>query len=106
MTVVAFTFLAFYASEEAEKIFQEKDSSRIVIDEWTGFLWAMFLVFPTVPHLLGGFVLFRFFDIVKIFPANFFQKRLPGGYGVVMDDVAAGIYANISLHILIRYGNL
>lgn len=106
MTVAAFTFLAFYTSEEAEKIFQEKDSSRIVIDEWTGFLWAMFLVSPTVPHLLGGVVLFRFFDIVKIFPANFFQKRLPGGYGVVMDDVAAGIYANISLHILIRYGNL
>ncbi len=66
----------------------------------------MFLVFPTVPHLLAGFTLFRFFDIVKIFPANFFQKHLPGGYGVVMDDVAAGIYANVILHILIRYGNL
>ena len=106
MTAVGFTFLAFYTSEEAEKIFREKDSSRIVIDEWTGFLWAMFLVLPTIPHLLGGVVLFRFFDIIKIFPANFFQNRLPGGYGVVMDDVAAGIYANIVLHILIRYVNL
>jgi len=106
VTVVAFTFLAFYASQEAEKIFREKDSSRIVIDEWAGFLWAMLLVFPTLPHLLGGLVLFRFFDIVKIFPANVFQNQLPGGYGVVMDDVAAGIYANIVLHILIRYANL
>jgi len=106
VTVVAFTFLAFYTSQEAEMIFQEKDSSRIVIDEWAGFLWAMFLVLPTVPHLLVGFVLFRFFDIVKIFPANFFQNQLPGGYGVVMDDVAAGIYANVILHILIRYVNL
>jgi phosphatidylglycerophosphatase A len=106
VTVVAFTFLAFYTSNEAEKIFQEKDSSRIVIDEWNGFFCTMFLVLPTVPHLLAGFALFRFFDIVKIFPANFFQNRLPGGYGVVMDDVAAGIYANIILHILIRYVNL
>jgi len=103
---VAFTFLAFYASQEAEKIFHEKDSSRIVVDEWTGFLWAMFLVLPTVPHLLAGFALFRFFDIAKIFPANFFQNQLPGGYGVVMDDVAAGIYANVILRILIRYVNL
>ncbi len=106
MTLTAFTFLAFYASGEAEKIFEEKDPSRIVIDEWAGFLWAMFLVSPTVSHLLGGGALFRFFDIVKIFPANFFQKRLPGGLGVVMDDVAAGIYANVVLHILIRYVNL
>lgn len=106
MTVIAFTFLAFHASQEGEKIFQEKDSSRIVIDEWAGFLWAMFLVTPTVPHLLGGVALFRFFDIVKIFPANYFQNKLPGGYGVVMDDVAAGIYANLILHILIHYGNL
>jgi phosphatidylglycerophosphatase A len=106
VTLTAFTFLAFYASWEAEKIFEEKDPSRIVIDEWAGFLWAMFLVSPTVSHLLGGVALFRFFDIVKIFPANFFQKRLPGGLGVVMDDVAAGIYANVVLHILIRDVNL
>lgn len=106
VTVAAFTFLAFYSSQEAEKIFQEKDSSRIVIDEWAGFLWAMFIVSPTVPHLLAGFALFRFFDIVKVFPANIFQNQLPGGYGVVMDDVAAGIYANVILHILIRYVDL
>jgi phosphatidylglycerophosphatase A len=106
VTAVAFTFLAFYASGEAERIFQEKDSSRIVIDEWAGFLWTMFLVSPTASHLLGGVALFRFFDIVKIFPANFFQKRLSGGLGVVMDDVAAGIYANIVLHVLSRYVNL
>lgn len=106
MTLIAFTFLAFHVSEEGEKIYHEKDSSRIVIDEWAGFLWAMFLVSPTVPHVLVGVVLFRFFDIVKIFPANYFQNKLPGGYGVVMDDVAAGIYANVVLHILIGYGFL
>jgi phosphatidylglycerophosphatase A len=106
LTTVTFTFLSFFISEEAEKIFCEKDSSRIVVDEWTGFLWAMFLVMPTIPHLLGGVLLFRFFDIVKIFPANFFQNHLPGGFGVVMDDVAAGIYANVVLHVLISYVNL
>jgi phosphatidylglycerophosphatase A len=51
--------------------------------------------------VLLGFVLFRFFDIVKPFPARLCQDRLPGGYGVVLDDVVAGIYANIVLQVLI-----
>lgn len=85
-------------------IFGQHDSPRIVVDEWAGFLWTMLFIPPTLPHVVGGLVLFRFFDIVKLFPANVFQDRLPGGYGVVMDDVAAGVYANIGLHLLIRGG--
>ncbi|HNY73362.1 MAG TPA: phosphatidylglycerophosphatase A, partial [Syntrophales bacterium] len=104
LTAVAFTFLAIYAAREAEVIFGQQDSPRIVVDEWVGFLWTMLFIPPTLPHVVGGLVLFRFFDIVKLFPANVFQDRLPGGYGVVMDDVAAGVYANIGLHLLIRGG--
>jgi len=85
-------------------IFGQQDSPRIVVDEWVGFLWTMLFIPPTLPHVVGGLVLFRFFDIVKLFPANVFQDRLPGGYAVVMDDVAAGVYANIGLHLLIRGG--
>jgi phosphatidylglycerophosphatase A len=52
---------------------------------------------------VAGFVLFRIFDILKVFPANLFQDMLPGGYGIVMDDVAAGIWGNIVLLLMVRY---
>lgn len=103
LTVTAFTALAVYVSQEAEKIFQEKDAQRIVIDEIAGFLWAMFLVAPTVPHVILGFLLFRFFDIVKVFPAGYCQRLLPGGWAVVGDDVVAGIYGNLVLLSVIRW---
>ncbi len=106
LSALALTFLAVYASHEAEKIFQKKDAPQIVIDEIAGFMWAMFLVNPTARHILLGFILFRLFDILKPFPARLFQNRLPGGYGIVMDDVAAGIYANISLLILLKLFNI
>ena len=101
--VVAITFLACYVSHEAERIFGEKDPPRVVIDEIVGFLWTMFLVGPTFLHVLVGFILFRFFDILKVFPAGYFQKKLPGGFGVVMDDVVAGMYSNIALLLIIKF---
>lgn len=75
-----------------------------MIDEIAGFQWAMFLIAPTVVHVLLGFILFRFFDIVKIFPAGLYQRRLPGGWGVVGDDFVAGIYTNAVLLLLIGLG--
>lgn len=102
ITITAFSALAVLVSQEAEKLFGKKDSQCIVIDEIAGYLWSLFLVVPTVPHVLAAFVFFRFFDIVKVFPAGASQ-RLPGGYGVVADDVVAGIYANLTLGLMIRY---
>lgn len=102
LTILALTFLACYVSGEAEAIFHRKDASAIVIDEIAGFLWTMLFITPTLGHIVLGFLLFRFFDITKLFPASLCERRLPGGYGVVMDDVVAGIYANIILQILIR----
>jgi len=84
-------------------MFGEKDTSLIVIDEMVGFQWTMFLVAPTVLHVFIGFILFRLFDILKIFPASYFHRRLPGGYGVVIDDVVAGMYANIALLLIIKF---
>ncbi len=89
------TFLGVYTAGEAEKIFGRKDSPRIVIDEIAGFLWTLFLVGPTVYTVIAGFFLFRISDILKPFPARWCQDHLPGGWGVVMDDVAAGIWANL-----------
>lgn len=106
LSALALTFLAVYVSQEAEKLFQKKDAPQIVIDEIAGFMWTMFLAAPTGWHILLGFVFFRLFDIVKPFHARFFQSRLPGGYGIVLDDVAAGIYANLSLLILSKFFNI
>lgn len=95
--------LSFWSAGHAEKIFGTKDSGLIVIDEIVGFIVTMFMVPFGIKYIVAGFLLFRFFDITKIYPANAMEK-LGGGPGVVMDDVVAGIYANISLWALIYVG--
>ena len=89
-----------WLSDKSEEIFQKKDCSFIVIDELVGFLITMFLIPLDWIFLTMGFFFFRFFDIVKPPPANFFNNRKKGGLDVVMDDVIAGIYANLALHIV------
>ncbi len=101
LSIVAFSFFAVYVAQEAEKIFQKEDAPQIVIDEIAGLQFTLFLVTPTVWHLFWGFVLFRLFDIIKPFPARHCHQRLSGGYGVVGDDVVAGVHGNISLLLLI-----
>lgn len=106
ITIAALTCLAWYLAEEAEKLFGRKDAPCIVIDEIAGLQWTLFLVVPTLLHTVLGFVLFRLFDVLKPFPARLFQERLPGGYGVVADDLAAAVYAAAVLHALMRFGVL
>ena len=69
------------------------DPSEIVIDEVAG-QWLVLAVVPADPLLYGmGFLLFRFFDIVKPWPVNLFDRHVKGGLGVMLDDIAAAIYA-------------
>ncbi|HEX7539514.1 MAG TPA: phosphatidylglycerophosphatase A [Syntrophales bacterium] len=105
VSVSVLTLLAVYASGEAERIFDMKDSPRIVIDEIVGLLWSLAFVGPTIGRIVLAFFLFRFFDIVKPPPARWCQDRLPGGWGVVMDDVAAGIWANAVLQVVLIFFN-
>lgn len=84
----------------AEKLFGTKDCRRIVLDEMVSVPIALFLI-PLRPHfIIAAFVLNRLADIVKPPPANQFQ-RLPGGWGIVLDDVIAGIYANLAMQALV-----
>jgi phosphatidylglycerophosphatase A len=106
ISLIVITCLACHVSHEAERIFNEKDPACVVLDEMVGFLWAMFLVKPTLLRVVWGYILFRFFDVGKFFPANYFQNKLKGGYAVVMDDVVAGIYSNIVLLLMIRFWEL
>jgi phosphatidylglycerophosphatase A len=100
ITLIAFFFLSVWVSENAEIFFGKKDDPRIVIDEMMGFLITMLWLPKTIFSVITGFFLFRFFDILKPFPIRRLEKRLKGGWGVVLDDVMAGVYANIILHLI------
>ena len=102
LTLLAFFFLSVWLSDNGERTFGKKDDRRIVIDEIIGFLMTMLWVEGTALTIALGFGLFRLFDILKPFPIRRAEKRFKGGWGVVLDDVMAGIYANISLHIIVR----
>lgn len=77
---------------------QGDDAPSIVWDEIVGFLVAMFMVPTGWGWLVAGFVLFRFFDIVKPFPIGMADRRLHGGFGTMLDDVLAGFYSLLLLH--------
>lgn len=105
LIVIFLLVLAVYIAERAEQVYREKDDQRIVIDEIAGFQVTMLAVAITGLHLLVGFVLFRIFDIWKPFPIRDLQK-MPGGLGIVLDDVAAGIYAGVLMLLLVFFGVL
>jgi len=98
--VLGIAWIACWAAGEAEHIFKEQDSQRIVMDEAVGFFVTMTAVPPQWPYILVGFLLFRCFDILKPPPIRLIERKVPGGYGVVLDDVLAGIYAHIALRLL------
>ncbi len=87
-----------WAAEEAEKLLGKKDAPSIVIDEIAGYLVSMLMIPSGWGFIAGGFVLFRLFDIVKPWPLDGLQD-LNGGWGVMLDDIGAGIYTNIILQI-------
>ena len=78
------------------------DDNKIVLDEFLGYFIAVIFLPKTVLIVVFAFILFRFFDILKPEPVNVLQK-LPAGWGVIADDLMAGVYTNISLQILIRF---
>jgi phosphatidylglycerophosphatase A len=87
------------ASRTAEILIGEKDSGHIVIDEFAGFLVSAFYIPHSYGYLIAAFLLFRIFDILKPFPIRRLEKNLKGGFGIVADDIAAGLYANIILQV-------
>lgn len=77
----------------------QSDPGEIVIDEVAGQWLALIFVAPHNPwHVFLAFLLFRFFDVIKLWPANWAQEHLPGGWGVMMDDIVAGLYAATLLY--------
>ncbi len=80
----------------------KKDHPSIVIDEIVGFLVTMLFIPITWQNLAMGFLIFRFMDIVKPPPINWIDRKFSGSYGIVGDDIAAGIYANLLLQVILQ----
>ena len=98
LLVILITALGIIASSTAEKILNEKDSSHIVIDEFAGYALSVLLLPHTLSSLAMSFLLFRVFDILKPPPIRWMEKTIPGGFGVMADDLVAGVYTNLVMH--------
>ena len=103
LVITGSILLGVFLAGRAEKFWGKKDPSQIVIDEIVGFMTAIFGVAFSWSMALVGFFLFRAMDILKPFPIRKIDQQLPGGWGIVLDDVVAGIYCQIILRILVYY---
>jgi len=101
LLVIAFAVVGTIASHHAEKTLNQKDSGHIVIDEFAGYTLSVLSLPATVPYLTAGFLLFRFFDILKPPPIRWIERTFPGGIGVMSDDLMAGVYTNALLQLWI-----
>ena len=103
LTLIAFVAFATWLCQIGEAIFAGKDCPKIVIDEIAGFLVANFDSPAGLKPVLLAFLLFRFFDIIKPFPAGR-AERISGGVGVILDDLIAGFYAFFVLRLFLSWG--
>jgi phosphatidylglycerophosphatase A len=100
VSIAAFVALSIWAAGAAERSFGEKDASRIVIDEFAGYLIAVAFLPKTLLVYVTAFLVFRVIDVLKPFPAGRLES-IPGGAGIVLDDLVAGLYANILVRIML-----
>lgn len=100
LVVVVLLPLGILAAELYEQKNGVHDHSEVVIDEVAGILITMTWLPMTWQAVVAGFLLFRLLDIWKPFPIGLLDKKIPGGVGVMADDVVAGILANLILQII------
>ncbi|MDR0306262.1 MAG: phosphatidylglycerophosphatase A [Chitinispirillales bacterium] len=99
-TMIALIAVSFFLTDKGKEVFGRDDPPQTIFDEVAGQFVTFFMVPINIKTLLLGFVLFRFYDIVKPFPV-YNLEEIEGGVGVTMDDVGAGVLANITLMILL-----
>ncbi len=95
------TILGVYICDYTSKALGVHDHSGIVIDEIAGYLITMIAVPADWLWIILGFILFRLFDILKPWPISWLDKKVSGGFGIMIDDVLAGIFALVCLHLII-----
>jgi len=101
IAVGIFFLIAVWIAARGEDLLGVRDAPPIVIDEVCGFLVSLLWLPLTPLTLIAGFLLFRFFDIMKPPPIRSLERRLRGGWAVVMDDVFAGIYTTVVLRVVL-----
>jgi len=104
LVVAVIGAVGIWAGSRAEAVLGKRDPPQVVIDEIVGQLLTFGLIFRNPPFtlLFLGFLFFRFFDIAKPFPIRSLE-RVPLGFGIVLDDLAAGFYASLLLALIVRY---
>ena len=98
---IAITLIGIYLCSYTSKALGVHDHSGIVIDEIAGYLITMIAVPFDWLWIIVGFVLFRVFDILKPWPISYLDKYVKGGFGIMVDDVLAGLFALGLLHLII-----
>lgn len=98
--IAAVALGGIWAAGEAERQWGRTDPGAVVIDEVAGMLVTLFAVPVSWPGAVVGFLVFRAYDIVKPLGARQCE-RLPGGYGVMTDDLVAGLYGNLTMRVLL-----
>ncbi len=88
-----FLVTGFYLCGQTSRALGVEDHRAIVWDEVVGYLITMTLMPPGLVWMVAGFVLFRFFDVLKPWPASWLDRHVKGGAGIMLDDVVAGLYA-------------
>jgi phosphatidylglycerophosphatase A len=101
---VVFSVLTIALGARAEEIYGKKDPQHVVTDEVAGFFLSALFFTPIqpLPAAVCAFILFRFFDIVKPPPARQLES-LPGGWGLTLDDLAAGVYSCAAGHLVFLF---
>ena len=99
--LMIFIPMAVWSSGLSQRLLGRNDPPEVVIDEVAGLLLTIFLLPTSWITLSLGFILFRLFDILKPFPIRRLEKGIKGGTGIVLDDILAGIYANLCLRLVI-----
>jgi phosphatidylglycerophosphatase A len=100
--VLAAALLGVWICGEASRQLDVHDHPGIVWDEFVGFWITMWALPPDWIWVLAGFVVFRLYDIVKPWPVSVLDRKVGGGFGIMVDDVLAGVMACVTLHIVLR----
>ena len=111
--ILVFTY-SLYAIKTIENEFEQKDARQIVIDEVIGqsipILFIEYIAYLKTQSFgadlylyIASFFLFRFFDILKPFPIGYFDKNYKNSFGILFDDVLAGVYSLIVLLLLVKF---
>ena len=98
---------SFYAIKKYQSVVGKKDKSEIIVDEVVGQVLVVIFIDLNFIKIACAFILFRFFDILKLFPANIIDRKYSGHYGVVFDDIIAALQSILVIYLFeLTYGRL